>query len=315
MVARRKAAIAVGTLLAVAVVGTTFASAPGTVLRMGVTNTITGNYVTTLQGTVSSWVFQARNNSATSTSAAILAYSPFGGVPLDLRAKLGQPPMRVNSNVRVLNLNADRVDYYHASIPLAPNTIAVRDGANTINANVNGNASTATNAANANFAANSNLLDGQDSTAFAQANQLPLVRYVGAGTATVPATDSPPMYSFTFTAPRAGVIRVDTTLTLTGTGCPCRARAALYNATTSQYLTSYYTDSTVVADNQFAALAMTGAGNVAAGTQTIEVRVFRVGGTSLSAYGNFTGTWTAGSLAASSLSRAGVRDQAATPGR
>jgi hypothetical protein len=115
MVARRKAPVIVGTLLAVALVGTAFASAPGTVLRMGVTNTITGNYLTTLQGTVSSWVFQARNNSTVSTSAALLAYSPFGGVPIDLRAKLGQPPMRVNSNVRVPNLNADRVDYYHAS--------------------------------------------------------------------------------------------------------------------------------------------------------------------------------------------------------
>lgn len=49
MVARRRAPIVVGTLLAVEVVGTAFASAPGTVLRMGVINTITGNYLTTFQ--------------------------------------------------------------------------------------------------------------------------------------------------------------------------------------------------------------------------------------------------------------------------
>src|SRR5688572_20816756 len=125
MAARRKAPVLVGTVLAMALVGTAFASAPGTVIRMGVVNTITGNYMTTLQGTVSSWLFQARNNSATSTSAAILAYSPFGGVPLDLRAKFGQPPMRVNSNVKVPLLNADRVDYYHAQIASGANTIPV----------------------------------------------------------------------------------------------------------------------------------------------------------------------------------------------
>lgn len=64
---------------------------------------------------MSSFVLYIRNNSTVSTSAAIRAYSPFGGVPLDLRAKAGAAPMRVNSSVRVVGLNSDYLDNYHAN--------------------------------------------------------------------------------------------------------------------------------------------------------------------------------------------------------
>lgn len=211
MVARRKASIAVGTLLVLVVAGTTVASAPGTYLRMGVINTITGNYATTLQGTVSSWVFQARNNSATSTSAAILAYSPFGGVPIDLRAKLGQPPMRVNSNVRVPLLNADRVDYYHASIPLAPNTIAVRDGANAINANVNGNVN-----GNATTATDANLLDSLDSTVYLNRDGRVAHTAFGSGTAVAPGPTKLQSVSITVAGSANQLVKVDASVTLFG---------------------------------------------------------------------------------------------------
>jgi hypothetical protein len=115
MAARRKTPVVVGTLLAVALVGTVFASAPGTVIRMGVYNTITGNYATTLQGAVSTMVLQVRNSSTSSASAAIRAYAPYGGVPLDLRARSTNPVMRVSNSIRVPNLNADKVDGYDAN--------------------------------------------------------------------------------------------------------------------------------------------------------------------------------------------------------
>jgi hypothetical protein len=170
MAARRKAPVVLASVLVLAMAGVAFASAPGTVIRMGVINTITGNYATTLQGTVSSIVLQVRNNSTLAGSAALRAYSPYGGVPLDLRAKAGNPVMRVNNTVKVPNLNADLLDTRNSDTAVTPNTIAARDISGDLYAhrfygpltgNVTGNADTATNAANA------DLLDGKDSTAFA----------------------------------------------------------------------------------------------------------------------------------------------------
>jgi hypothetical protein len=111
MVARRKAPVVLATVLVLAIAGTAFAAARGTVLRMGLSNVLTGNYITSFAATVlNAPAVIIRNNSTTAASSALRVWAPYGGVPLELYAKAGAAPMRVNSAVKVTNLNADRLD-------------------------------------------------------------------------------------------------------------------------------------------------------------------------------------------------------------
>jgi hypothetical protein len=107
---RRKGTVAMAILLTFAVAGTALAAARGTTLKMGVTQILTGNYVTTYAGTVTSALLYLKNSSTASTSSGLRIDTPNGGNPLDLRAKAGFAPMRVNSATKVTNLNADKID-------------------------------------------------------------------------------------------------------------------------------------------------------------------------------------------------------------
>lgn len=72
------------------------------------------------------------------------------------------------------------------------------------------------------------------------------------------------------------------------TGCPCTFRGALF-LTGGSYLVPFYTDVTLTTVGQKAVLAMTGAIPVgpAAGPRTVEVRLFRNGGSgAASSFGN-----------------------------
>jgi hypothetical protein len=139
-VMRRRATVVGAIVLAVVVGGTALGAARGSYLRMGVANVLTGNYVTSFAGTVSSALVYLRNLSSATASSALRLDAPYGGTPLDLRARSGQPPMRVNSGARVTYLNADKLDGLDAAAFLRATGKA----------------------------ADSDMLDGMDSTGFAR---------------------------------------------------------------------------------------------------------------------------------------------------
>jgi hypothetical protein len=89
-----------------------------------------------------------RENAASQVSR-LVKHGP--GPALKLQVQDGQPPLAVNSDAPVANLNADKVDGEDSSAFLP----------------VNGTAANATNATNA---ANADELDGQDSSAFLPVN-------------------------------------------------------------------------------------------------------------------------------------------------
>jgi hypothetical protein len=115
MAARRKAPVVLASVLVLAIAGTTFAAARGTVLKMGVSNVLTGNYITAFAATVAGPALQIRNASTLVGSSAIRAWAPYGGTPLELAARAGYPVMRVSNTVKVTNLNSDLVDGYDAN--------------------------------------------------------------------------------------------------------------------------------------------------------------------------------------------------------
>jgi hypothetical protein len=116
MAARRKAPVVLASVLVLAIAGTAIASVRGTTLKMGISNVLTGNYITSFAATVlNAPGFIIRNNSTTAASSALRVWAPYGGVPLEVYGKTTSAPMRVNSGVKVTNLNADRLDDYHAN--------------------------------------------------------------------------------------------------------------------------------------------------------------------------------------------------------
>jgi hypothetical protein len=115
MAVRRKAPVILATVLTLAIAGTALASVRGTTLKMGVTNILTGNYITAFYATVAGPALLIRNGSTSSLSSAIRAWAPYGGTPLDLVARAGFPVMKVSNTVPIANLNADLVDSYSAN--------------------------------------------------------------------------------------------------------------------------------------------------------------------------------------------------------
>jgi hypothetical protein len=110
MAARRKAPVVLATVLTLAIAGTALASVRGTTLKMGVSNVLTGNYITAFAATVAGPALQIRNASTSSLSSAIRAWAPYGGIPLDLVARAGFPVMKVSNEVKIAHLNADLLD-------------------------------------------------------------------------------------------------------------------------------------------------------------------------------------------------------------
>jgi len=111
MAARRKAPVVLATILTLAIAGTALASVRGTTLKMGLSNVLTGNYITSFAATVlNAPAFIIRNNSTTAASSALRVWAPYGGVPLELYAKAGNPVMKVSNAIKVVNLNADLLD-------------------------------------------------------------------------------------------------------------------------------------------------------------------------------------------------------------
>jgi hypothetical protein len=159
MAARRKAPVVLAVVLTLAIAGTALAAARGTTLKMGVLNSLTGNYITSFYSVVGGPAYVFRNGSTLLGSSAIRAWAPYGGTPLELFARAGYPVMRVSNAVKVVNLHADLLDTFSASLANVANTIPVRDGSGAIAANLNGNATSATNA---------DKLDGVDSAGFAR---------------------------------------------------------------------------------------------------------------------------------------------------
>jgi hypothetical protein len=116
MAVRRKAPVVLATVLTLAIAGTALASVRGTTLKMGLSNVLTGNYITSFAATVlNAPAFIIRNNSTTAASSALRVWAPYGGVPLEIYGKTTAAPMRVNSTVKVTNLNADRLDNLDSS--------------------------------------------------------------------------------------------------------------------------------------------------------------------------------------------------------
>jgi hypothetical protein len=101
---------ALGTLAALAVVSVGPAAAGtglGAIFNLGKTNTV--NSVSTLKG---------------ATSTRLLQVTQTGnGAGLQITTKLTAPPLKVNSSVKVDNLNADKVDGLNADALMAPGDI------------------------------------------------------------------------------------------------------------------------------------------------------------------------------------------------
>jgi hypothetical protein len=108
---RRRQTVILALVLVFAFSGSAFAVARGTPFSLGVSNSI--DYLTTLVGSAAR-MLQVTNTSSSGTSFG-LGVRAQGGTPLQLVGPASKPPMTVNSGLRVTNLNADRVDGYHAN--------------------------------------------------------------------------------------------------------------------------------------------------------------------------------------------------------
>ncbi|HET7270018.1 MAG TPA: hypothetical protein VFI90_02920 [Rubrobacter sp.] len=143
----RKTALVLGLAMTLALVlgitSTALAAVPGDPFHLGKVNAI--NALTSLVGSVNNAMLKVDNNS-TGTSATAL----------DLQVEPGKAPMKVNSQTKVANLNADRLDGKDSGEFLGANQKAL-DAAH---------ADQATNATNATNAQNADKLDGKDSTQF-----------------------------------------------------------------------------------------------------------------------------------------------------
>ena len=94
------------------------------------------------------------------------------GAALRLEVQDGQPPLRVNSSTKVLNLNADLLDGLDSSGFYAAGS-KVDDSLHADSADSATNATNAQNASNSDNAANADLLDGQDATDLVPGGTLP----------------------------------------------------------------------------------------------------------------------------------------------
>ena len=94
------------------------------------------------------------------------------GAALRLEVQDGQPPLRVNSSTKVLNLNADLLDGLDSSGFYAAGS-KVDDSLHADSADSATNATSAQNASNSDNAANADLLDGQDATDLVPGGTLP----------------------------------------------------------------------------------------------------------------------------------------------
>jgi hypothetical protein len=90
------------TIIVLAATTASAGSGVGASFSLGQTNTV--NEKSTLTGAKGGAMLDIVN---TSTQA--------GSVPLKLEAAIGKPPMVVNSSVKVVNLNADKIDGFHAN--------------------------------------------------------------------------------------------------------------------------------------------------------------------------------------------------------
>ncbi len=88
------------------------AAVPGDPFRLGQVNSI-NNAVTTLKGSSAAAMLAVDNDSAATTARA-----------LDLRVEPGRAPMRVTSDTRVANLNADKLDGQDSSELADPRAFA-----------------------------------------------------------------------------------------------------------------------------------------------------------------------------------------------
>src|SRR4051812_42144191 len=104
----RKVSLLVVGVLLLAISTTSFAALQGDPLKLGLSNTI--NLITSLSGRAANSMFAVFNSDTTASASAILASNSGGGSALDLRVQAGKAPMRVNSNGKVVNLNADLLD-------------------------------------------------------------------------------------------------------------------------------------------------------------------------------------------------------------
>ena len=86
--------LAVTLALMVGVATAALAAVPGDPFKLGRINTV--NSLSTLNGSASTPMLKVDNNGS--------------GAALDLQVEPGKAPMKVNSNTRVANLNADRLD-------------------------------------------------------------------------------------------------------------------------------------------------------------------------------------------------------------
>jgi hypothetical protein len=117
---RQRPAVTAALILAIVVVGTAVASAPGEPLRLGMTNSISA--ATTLTGSLANRMLTVNNSSleagaraliasARGTAATILATNAGTGPALQLQVAAGRPPLTVNASAgKATNLNADRLD-------------------------------------------------------------------------------------------------------------------------------------------------------------------------------------------------------------
>jgi hypothetical protein len=284
MAVRRKAPVVLAVVLTLALAGTALAAARGTVLRMGVLNSLTGNYITSFYSVVGGPAYVFRNGSTLLGSSAIRAWAPYGGTPLELYARAGFPVMRVSNAIKVVNLNADLLDTLNTSVANVANTIAVRDGAGAINANLNGNATTATNASNA---ANANAVNGYP------ANGLTRVGYMATSATTATSSAAEVTYgsTLTITAPTAGFVRVNGNVTVQGLGCTsgCVVFARVRHIQSGAYST--ITEEQVDGPSNYGNMSMDRVFAVAAGTNTFDIRLQRFSGdgTLNGWYGELTG--------------------------
>jgi hypothetical protein len=249
MAVHRKAPVILATVLTLAIAGTALASVRGTTLKMGVTNSLTGNYITAFYATVAGPALLIRNGSTSSLSSAIRAWAPYGGTPLDLVARAGFPVMKVSNTVKIANLNADLLDNFSASVSNVANTIAVRDGAGAINANLNGNASTV-----GGFAANG------------------LTRVARGGSSATTAfntSTATPYGTVSIVAPAAGFVKVDASLTVIDSSCASDCYVTAYLRHQGPNTISTFPAQTYF-DEPLANVALTWVFPVNAGTNTFE---------------------------------------------
>jgi hypothetical protein len=288
MAVRRKAPVVLATVLTLAVAGTALASVRGTTLKMGLSNVLTGNYITSFAATVlNAPAFIIRNNSTTAASSALRVWAPYGGTPLELFAKAGNPVMKLSNAVKITNLNADQLDNKNSDIGEMPNTIAARDAsgnltANTFYGNLSGNANTATNAGFATTAGNANTVGGRAPNALTRVGQ------GGSGDTTeIPTDGSVVSYgTVTISAPTAGFVMINAGVTIYNSACAdtCLVLANLHEQGTSSY--GIEPTNLSLTGLQRSAGPLNGVFVASAGTHTYEIILQRT-----SASGTLYGYW------------------------